>query len=150
MQCTQALSTRNHFSHRSETTLIATKRILILQVSPLTLTSHGFENSIYTLMQLIIFLMAKVLSNGGVYVLFSYSFGVHTLSVNCHEVNAHCYPVWSLLACDHLAIMASSVSSEHMFSSARITISKHRNRLKGDIVEALQCLKCLLCHNLIC
>lgn len=37
--------------------------------------------------------------------------------------------------------MASSVSSERAFSSAGITITKRRNRLKGDIVEALQVLK---------
>jgi len=42
--------------------------------------------------------------------------------------------------------MASSVSSERAFSSAGITISK---RLKGDIVEALQCLKCMIRKNLI-
>ena len=40
--------------------------------------------------------------------------------------------------------MASSVSSEQAFSSAGITISKQRNRLDSDIVEALQCLKALL------
>ena len=39
--------------------------------------------------------------------------------------------------------MASSVSSERAFSSAGITLSKRRNRLQGDIVEALQFLKCL-------
>ncbi len=38
--------------------------------------------------------------------------------------------------------MVSSVSSEHAFSSAGITITKRRNRLKGDVVEALQFLKC--------
>ena len=37
--------------------------------------------------------------------------------------------------------MATSVSSERAFSSAGITITKRRNRLKGDIVEALQVLK---------
>jgi hypothetical protein len=42
--------------------------------------------------------------------------------------------------------MASSVSSERAFSSAGITLSKRRNRLQGDIVEALQFLKCL-CHR---
>ena len=57
--------------------------------------------------------------------------------------------MWALLAADHLAVMASSVSSERAFSSAGITISKHRSRLKGDIVEALQCLKCMLRHELI-
>lgn len=45
--------------------------------------------------------------------------------------------------------MASSVSSERAFSSAGITISKRRNQLKGDIVEALQCLKCLYHNELI-
>ena len=53
------------------------------------------------------------------------------------------------LARDYLAIMASSVSSERAFSSAGITISKHRNCLKGDIVEALQCLKCMYNTDLI-
>jgi hypothetical protein len=45
--------------------------------------------------------------------------------------------------------MASSVSSERAFSSAGITISKRHNRLLGDIVEALQFLKCLLRKDLI-
>ena len=45
--------------------------------------------------------------------------------------------------------MASSVSSERSFSAAGITISKCRNRLKEDIVEALQCLKCLYHEELI-
>lgn len=50
--------------------------------------------------------------------------------------------VWASLARDYLAVMASSVSSERAFSSAGITITKRRNRLKGDVVEALQFLKC--------
>jgi hypothetical protein len=45
--------------------------------------------------------------------------------------------------------MASSVSSERAFSSAGITITKRRNRLKPDIVEALQFLKCLYHHDLL-
>ena len=45
--------------------------------------------------------------------------------------------------------MGSSVSSERAFSSAGITISKRRNRLKGDIVEALQFLKCRLRKEVI-
>ena len=45
--------------------------------------------------------------------------------------------------------MASSVSSEWVFSSAGITISKCQNRLKADIVEALQFLKCLIHHDLM-
>jgi hypothetical protein len=45
--------------------------------------------------------------------------------------------------------MASSVSSERAFSSAGITISKRRNRLKHDIVEALQVLKSVLKKEVI-
>jgi hypothetical protein len=60
------------------------------------------------------------------------------------KANAHCYPVWASLARDHLAIIASSVSSEWAFSSTGITISKCQNRLKPDVVEALQCLKFMI------
>ncbi|TFY55616.1 hypothetical protein EVJ58_g8133 [Rhodofomes roseus] len=56
--------------------------------------------------------------------------------------NAHRFPTWASLARDYLAIMATSVSSERAFSSAGITITKRRNRLKGDVAEALQALKC--------
>jgi hypothetical protein len=45
--------------------------------------------------------------------------------------------------------MSSSVSSERAFSQGGITISKCRSRLKGDIVEALQCLKCAIRHDLL-
>jgi hypothetical protein len=45
--------------------------------------------------------------------------------------------------------MASSVSSERAFSQGGITITKRRSRLKGDIVEALQVMKCSLRNNLI-
>jgi hypothetical protein len=45
--------------------------------------------------------------------------------------------------------MASSVSSEQVFSQGRITISKCRSCLKGDIVEALQIVKCAICHDLL-
>ncbi|KZT08900.1 uncharacterized protein LAESUDRAFT_606611, partial [Laetiporus sulphureus 93-53] len=55
--------------------------------------------------------------------------------------NAHCFLAWASLTRDYLGIMVTSVSSERTFSSAGITITKHRNCLKGDIVEALQVLK---------
>jgi hypothetical protein len=45
--------------------------------------------------------------------------------------------------------MASSVSSERAFSSAGITITKRRNRLKGDLVESLQCMKCIYHNSLL-
>ena len=45
--------------------------------------------------------------------------------------------------------MASSVSSERAFSQGGITISKRHSQLKNDIVEALQCVKCALHHDLL-
>jgi len=45
--------------------------------------------------------------------------------------------------------MGSSVSSEQAFSAAGITISKCWNRLKGDIIEALEFLKALYVRDLI-
>jgi hypothetical protein len=64
-------------------------------------------------------------------------------------LNGSRYPTWRTIAGDYLAIMASSVASERAFSSAGITISKRRNRLDGDIVEALQCLKSLINQDLM-
>lgn len=65
-------------------------------------------------------------------------------------MNTHRYgPVWSSIAQDYLSIMATSVSSERAFSQGGITISKRRNRLKCDIVEALQCVKCAIRHDLL-
>ena len=45
--------------------------------------------------------------------------------------------------------MSSSVSSERAFSQGGITITKLRSRLKGDIVEALQSLKCAIRNDLL-
>lgn len=64
-------------------------------------------------------------------------------------MHAERYPVWASLARDYLSIMASSTSSERAFSLAGITISKHRNRLKPDIIEALQYLKSTIHHGLL-
>lgn len=64
-------------------------------------------------------------------------------------INSPRYPVWASLACDFLSVMATSVSSKRAFSSAGITISKRRNHLKPDIVEALQCLKCMIKQGLL-
>ena len=47
--------------------------------------------------------------------------------------------------------MASSISSEHAFLAAGITISKRHNRLQGDIVEAIEVNKSLKhCDLLFC
>ena len=56
---------------------------------------------------------------------------------------------WMSIVHDYLPIMASSVSSKQAFSSAGITISKQHNQLKLDIIESLQCLKCLYKNDLI-
>ena len=45
--------------------------------------------------------------------------------------------------------MASSVSSECAFSHGGITISKRRSRLKGDIVKAIQGVKCAIRTDLL-
>jgi hypothetical protein len=74
---------------------------------------------------------------------------IHNILITLSQWNSTRYPVWASLARDYLPVMASSISSECAFSSARITISKHRSRLKPDIVEALQFLKCLHRQELI-
>jgi hypothetical protein len=45
--------------------------------------------------------------------------------------------------------MLSLVSSEHVFSQGRITILKCCSCLKNDIVEALQCVKSMIRHDLL-
>ena len=79
----------------------------------------------------------------------SHSFLEFTITYYYAQEYGHRYPTWALLACNYLAVMASSMSSEQAFSVASITISKCRNQLKGDIVKALQCLKCLYHQDLI-
>jgi hypothetical protein len=64
-------------------------------------------------------------------------------------MNAQRYAVWASLAADYLSVMGSSVPSERAFSAAGIVITKRRNRLGADIVEALQFLKCLYRTDLL-
>jgi hAT family C-terminal dimerisation region len=74
----------------------------------------------------------------------------HDLSIFFSQFNyARYHPAWASLARDYLSIMSSSVSSERAFSQGGITITKRRNRLKEDIVEALQCVKCAVRHDLL-
>jgi len=88
------------------------------------------------------------LSNGGLCILSDHSILSSSLiSSDSVQLNLHHLPVWTSLASDYPPIMASLVSSEHAFSSVRMTISKHHSHLKGDIIEALQCLKCMLLHD---
>jgi hypothetical protein len=72
-----------------------------------------------------------------------------TLTIILLQINAQRYPIWASLARDYLAIMSSSVSSERGFSQGGITITKQHNRLEANIMEALQCLKCALRHDLL-
>lgn len=71
------------------------------------------------------------------------------LIVQWWGINAICYQVWASLADNYLSVMASSVSSERIFSSAGITTIKQHNHLKADIVKALQCMKGLLKKDLL-
>jgi hypothetical protein len=66
------------------------------------------------------------------------------------QYNSQCYhSAWGSLAHDYLAVMSSSISSKCAFLQGGITISKHCNCLKGDIKEALQCIKCRIQHDLL-
>jgi hypothetical protein len=46
-----------------------------------------------------------------------------------------------MLAMDVLPIQASSVSSERVFSSSKMTCTRERSRLSVEMIEALQVLK---------
>ncbi|SJL04257.1 uncharacterized protein ARMOST_07632 [Armillaria ostoyae] len=59
-------------------------------------------------------------------------------------LNSQRLPVWAAIARDYIPIMASSVSSERVVSGGGVTIRKLRNRLRADVVEALQMLKFVL------
>src|SRR6266481_94950 len=49
--------------------------------------------------------------------------------------------MWYLTALDYLPIQASSVPSEHVFSSSAETDMKHCNRLRPLLMEAIQMFK---------
>jgi len=52
-----------------------------------------------------------------------------------------------MLAMDVLAIQGSSVPCERVFSSGKETMSARRNRIKYDLMEALQMLKFSINHD---
>jgi hypothetical protein len=84
---------------------------------------------------------------GKYYILYLFYPMLNTIYLQYNSSRYH--PAWTSLARDYLAVMSSSVSSERAFSQGGITISKRRNSLKGDIVEALQCIKCAIRHDLL-
>jgi len=51
------------------------------------------------------------------------------------------YPQLSRMAFDIFSIPAMSTEVERVFSSSGITITPRRNRLKADIIEAVECQK---------
>ena len=51
------------------------------------------------------------------------------------------YPIISKIAKDFLAIPATSALSECVFSSGSDVVTKKRNRLTGDSVRIILCLK---------
>ena len=52
--------------------------------------------------------------------------------------------MWYLATLDYLPIQASSVPSKHVFSSSAETDTKHHNRLRPLLMEALQMLRARL------
>jgi hypothetical protein len=50
---------------------------------------------------------------------------------------------------EHMSVCASICIKWASFLTRGITITKQRNQLKGDIVKALQCVKCSLHNELI-
>ena len=59
------------------------------------------------------------------------------------------YPALSHMALDILAVPAMSAEVERVFSSASLTITDRRNRLGGEVVEAIECQKSWLQSGII-
>jgi hypothetical protein len=57
------------------------------------------------------------------------------------QVNMHNYPTWFKIAMDYLPIQASAVPCERVFSSSAQTDTRCHNRIKPELMEALQMLK---------
>ncbi|KEP45460.1 hAT family dimerization protein, partial [Rhizoctonia solani 123E] len=62
-------------------------------------------------------------------------------------VHEFTYPLLHGIAMDVLPIQASSVLSERVFSSSKMTCTTERNRLSVRTMEALQVLKHVLKHH---
>jgi hypothetical protein len=57
------------------------------------------------------------------------------------KANSIQYPVLARMALDFLAVQATSVSSEQVFSVAKHTISLTRNRINPEVARASLCMK---------
>jgi hypothetical protein len=61
--------------------------------------------------------------------------------INCWQTHEHTFPTIFRIAMDYLPIQASAVPCERVFSSSAETDTKKRNRIKPELMEALQVLK---------
>ncbi|KIM84713.1 hypothetical protein PILCRDRAFT_41555, partial [Piloderma croceum F 1598] len=61
--------------------------------------------------------------------------------LNIFKLHTVQYPTLSHMARDYLAIQGLLVPSERAFSSGGLTATACRNRLSGEVFEALQILK---------
>ncbi|CAG8524961.1 2480_t:CDS:2 [Diversispora eburnea] len=62
-------------------------------------------------------------------------------SLEWWKSNMSQFPHLSKIACDHLSIPATSVSSEQCFSISKNLITDNRNRLAGKTVRVYMCLR---------
>ena len=51
------------------------------------------------------------------------------------------YPALLVMALDILSIPAMEAEPERLFSGAKVTLTDRRNRMKVEVLEALECLK---------
>ena len=61
--------------------------------------------------------------------------------LNVLQVNATRYPILATIARDYLAIQASSIPCERLFSMASLVDTKRRNRMSVETFSALQTLR---------
>jgi hAT family C-terminal dimerisation region len=61
--------------------------------------------------------------------------------LNCRQVHEHTFPTIFRIAMDYLPIQASTVLCERVFSSSAETNTKKRNRIRPELMEAIQVLK---------
>jgi hAT family C-terminal dimerisation region len=61
--------------------------------------------------------------------------------LNCRQAHEHTFPTIFRIAIDYLPIQASAVPCEQVFSSSAETNTKKRNRIRPELMEAIQVLK---------
>ena len=61
--------------------------------------------------------------------------------LNCRQAHEHTFPTVFRIAMDYLPIQASAVPCERVFSSSAETDTKKRNRIRHELMEAIQVLK---------